>query len=210
MLHRRHRVHTPGLLDRLRRRLGSEQLLLRPAEELPLVTIAFPRGEKHGALELKAALEETWRTIPVEVRQHYQDVLREMPPMVVVDLRRRNLCGCLGHFHRPGTESALARRLRSLSGIEVGELDLAWEAIRDWQPAPLAQTAASELAGPGAEEELTLFRFRVALLDVFLHELHHMASPDTAEGEIRGHSGLFYERALSAFVRQHYGVEYGL
>ncbi len=183
---------------------------MRPAAELPLVTIAFLRVEQEGALELKAAIEETWRTIPIEVREHYRDVLTRIPPMVVVDLRRRNVCGCLGHHHPRGTESGLARRLRSLSGVQVGELDLAWEAIRDWQPAPLAQTAAREIAGPEAEEELALFRYRVALLDVFLHELHHMASPDTGEGEVRNHSGQFYERALSAFVRGHYGVEYGL
>src|SRR5437899_10245868 len=110
MRHRKHRVHSPGLLERLWRRLGSEQWLVRPAEELPLVTIACPRVERQGALDLKAALEETWRTIPVEVRRQYREVLEKMPPMIVVELRRRNVCGCLGHFHRRGTESGLARR----------------------------------------------------------------------------------------------------
>lgn len=211
MLHRPHRVHSPGVLYGLWRSLrGGEQVLARPAEELPLVTIACARGEREGALELKAALEETWRTIPEAVRRHYAPVLRLMPPMMVVLLRRRNPCGCLGHHHRRGTESRLARRLRSLSGVEVGELDLAYEAIREWQPAPLAHTAAAEVAGPGAAEELALFRFRLALLDVFLHELHHLAAPQADEAEIRRHSAQFYEAALAAFTRQHYGLEYGL
>ena len=208
---RPHPVHSPGLLYRLWRALrGREQLLVRPAEELPLVTIACARGERGGAAELRAALEETWRTLPEGVRQQYAEVLGRMPPMMVVELRRRNPCTCLGHHHPRGTESRLARRLRSLSGVEVGELDLAWEAIQEWQPAPLAHTAAAEVAGPEAAEELAQFRFRLALLDVFLHELHHLAEPETEEAEIRRQSGQFYDAALGSFVRQHYGVEYGL
>lgn len=204
-------VHSPGLLHRLWRLLrGSEQLLVRPAEELPLVTIACLREEHQGALELKAALEETWPTIPLETRNRYAEVLGRMPPMIVVELRRRNLCGCLGHFHRRGTESRVARRLRVLSGVEVGELDLAYEAIREWQPAPLAHTAITEAVGPDAAEDLDFFRFRLALLDVFLHELHHLADPEAGEKEIRSHSGSFYEAALGAFVKNRYGVEYGL
>ncbi len=211
MLHRSHRVHSPGLLQRLWRTLrGTEQVLVRPSEELPLVTLAFAAGESEGAGELRAALEETWRTIPAAVKQHYAEVLRRMPPLVVVLLRRRNPCGCLGHHHRRGTESRLARRLRSLSGVEVGELDLAYEAIREWQPAPLAHTAAMEGAGPEATEELALFRYRLALLDVFLHELHHLAAPEADEASIRSHSAAFYETALAAFIKEHYGLEYGL
>jgi hypothetical protein len=189
---------------------GREQVLVRPAPELPLVTIAFPRGQHAAALELKAALEETWLTIPAVLRARYAPVLGKMPPMVVVDLRSRNTCRCLGHFHPAGTESRLTRRLRALSGVDACEMDLAFDAIRDWQPAPLAFTAASHAAGAERGAEFELFRLRLALLDVFLHELHHRASPEAEEKEVRGHSGDFYSAALDDFVQDHFGVAYGL
>src|ERR1035438_3601538 len=111
MRRRIHRAPPPGLLRLLWETLrGREQILVRPAPELPLVTIAFPRGERDGAMELKAALAETWLTIPAELRARYAPVLGKMPPMVVVDLRSRNTCRCLGHFHPPGTESRSEER----------------------------------------------------------------------------------------------------
>ncbi len=211
MRRRSHHVHPQGLLRFLWESLrGTEQILVRPSPELPLVTIAFPRGERQGALELKGALEETWLTIPQTLRAHYAPVLSKMPPMVVVDLRSRNGCRCLGHFHPPGTESRVTRRLRALSGVDACEMDLAFAAIRDWQPAPLAYTAAREAAGPDRAAEFEMFRLRLALLDVFLHELHHRAAPEAEEKEVRGHSGEFYTAALNEFVQHHYGVEYGL
>jgi hypothetical protein len=204
-------VHSPGLLYRFFRTLrGSETTLVRPAEPFPLVTIACLKDDQEGALELKAALEETWLTLPAELKEQYLPVLRRMPPMIVVEVRRRNPCTCLGHCHPAGTESRLARHIRDLSGVQVGELDLATEAIREWQPAPLAGLAASAAAGPEAEEELQLFRYRLALLDVLLHELHHLAAPDAREAEVRGQSGQFYEQALDAFMRQRFGSSYGL
>lgn len=211
MRRRPHRVHSPGLLYRLYRILrGSETMLVRPAEPFPLVTIACLKQDEECAQDLKAALEETWLTLPAELKEQYLPVLRRMPPMMVVEVRRRNPCTCLGHFHPRGTESRLARQLRGISGVEVGELDLAAESIREWQPAPLAGLAASAAAGAEAEEELQLFRYRLALLDVLLHELHHLAAPDAREAEVRGQSGQFYEQALDAFMRQRFGSSYGL
>ena len=189
---------------------GTAEILVRPASGLPPVMIAYPRGEQEGALELKAALSETWLTIPVELRARYTSVLERMPAMVVVEMRRRNPCGCLGHFHPAGTESELTWRLRKSSGVDACEIDLAFEAIRAWQPAPLAYTAASEAAGADGMAEFDLFRLRLALLDVFLHELHHRAAPDAQEEEVRGHSGNFYRAALDVFTKDHFGVEYGL
>ncbi len=189
---------------------GHEQILVRPSPELPLVTITFPRGERTGAMELKAALSETWLTIPAELRARYTPVLGKMPPMVVVELRARNTCRCLGHFHPPGTESRVTRRLRAMSGVDACEMDLAFVSIKEWQPAPLAYNAAAAAAGTDRGEEFELFRLRLALLDVFLHELHHRASPEAAEAEVRGHSGEFYSAALGAFTQNHLGVSYGL
>ncbi len=211
MRRRGRHLHYPGLLHQLYKLIrGSETMLVRPAEPFPLVTISCLQADMEWAREVKAALEETWLTLPAELRAHYEAVLRRMPPMIVIEVRRRNACTCLGHCHPRGTESRLARHLRDLSGVQVGELDLAAEAIREWQPAPLAGMAASAAAGPDAAEEFQLFRFRLALLDVLLHELHHLAAPDAREVEVRGQSGKFYEEGLDAFMRQRFGSSYGL
>ena len=189
---------------------GAEEIVVHPPAEFPPVTITFPRGEQQGAFELRDALMETWITIPGELRADYAGVLKVLPPMVVVEMRRRNPCGCLGHFHPAGTESELTTRIRKSSGVEACEVDLAFESIRAWQPAPIAYTAAAVSAGIDGQIEFELFHTRLALLDVFLHELHHSASPDAQEAEVRGASGSFYRAALDVFMKDHFGSNYGL
>jgi len=205
------RGHSPGILWRLYITLrGSEQVLVRPAPELPLVLIAHSRRERAPAAELRGALEETWLTIPAEIRRHYDAVLKQVPPIVVVILRRRNPCGCLGHHHHPGTETRIARKLRALGGVPVGELDLAFQAIREWQPLPLSDLAIEPAVGAADREELEVFRYRLGLLDVFLHELHHYAAPQEPEHAVREHSQRFYSSVFDAFVQARFGVRYGL
>ena len=53
----------------------------------------------------------------------YSEVLAQTPSFVVVELRRKNVCTCLGHHHPRGTESRLTHRLHGLSGVRTGELD---------------------------------------------------------------------------------------
>lgn len=206
-----HRVHSPGILWRLYLALrGTEQVLVRPAPELPLVVIAHSRRERAPAADFRGALEETWLTIPAGLRETYGAVLSKAPPMVVVLLRRKNPCGCLGHHHPAGTESRVARRLRALSGVRVGELDLAFQGIRDWQPLPLSDLAAEPSIPQADRGELDVFRHRLALLDVFLHELHHYAIPDDAEQVVRARSQRFYADVLDWFTQARFGVRYGL
>ncbi len=205
------RVHTPGLLWRLYVTLrGSEQVLVRPAPELPLVLIAYSRRERAPAAELRGALEETWLTIPAPIRRQYEPVLRKVPPMVVILLRRKSPCGCLGHHHPPGTESRIARKLGALSGVPVAELDLAFQGIREWQPLPLSDLAIGPVVREADREELEVFRYRLGLLDVFLHELHHYAMPHDPEQAVRAHSLRFYTEVLDAFMQARFGVPYGL
>ncbi|MBI4463364.1 MAG: hypothetical protein HY647_01555 [Acidobacteria bacterium] len=180
---------------------------MRPAAELPLVLISYARADWEGAERLRAALEETWLTLPEFFRQQYTAILKSAPPLVVVLLRRRNICACLGHHHPPGTESRLTRRLRSLSGVRTGELDLAYEAIRNWEPLPLSHLA---LPPEADTEEMTSFQWQLALLSIFLHEVHHLVSPQEAEAVVRQRSQKFYTDTLAHFVTQHFGVEYGL
>ena len=201
--------HSTSLLRRLYLQLrGNEQILVRPAAaELPLVLIAYAKGDRSGMQHLKESLEETWLTLPERFRSRYQEILPETPPVVVVLLRRRNLCACLGHHHPPGTESRITRRLRGLSGVRTGELDLAFEAIREWEPQPLSHLA---LPPEAHTEEFRAFQWRLALLAVFLHELHHLVRPDAPEFGVRTQSQKFYADTLSHYVAEQFGVEYGL
>lgn len=204
----RSRVHSLGLLWRFYQWLrGTEQILVRPAAELPLVLISYGRGDHEGMERLRESLEETWLTLPYAFRQRYGAILQQTPPLVIVELRRRNICSCLGHHHPPGTESRLTRRLRSMSGVRTGEVDLAFESIREWQPLPLSHLALPTAADT---EEVASFRVQLAILSVLLHELHHLVSPEETERAVRHQSQQFYSDALSHFVSEHCGVEYGL
>src|SRR6266436_2580098 len=94
-IHGPNRAHSPGLLWRFYRWLrGTEQILVRPATELPLVLISFARGDQEGALLLQQTLGETWVTLPAFFRQRYSAILGAAPPLIIVILRRRNICSC--------------------------------------------------------------------------------------------------------------------
>ena len=207
---RRHlTIHPRGilweLLDWMR---GREQLLVRASEDLPLVVISYPRGKLGLAEALRSAICLTYRTISPETRERYAPVIARLPSLVVAILRPRNACTCLGHHHPPGTEGRIARRLRSDTGLRVGEIDLAVEAIREWEPLPLAALAARP---PGDHHpELSEFRFRAALLAVFLHELEHLAFPERDEQEVRQRSTDFYAASLRQFFSQELGLNYGI
>ena len=206
--HARNRAHSPGLLRRFYLWLrGAEQVLVRPAADLPLVLISYAAGDQDGVEPFKDSLEETWLTLPETFRSRYRPILEKTPPLIVVLLRRHNICSCLGHHHPPETESRLTRRLRKMSGIRTGELDLAFDAIRQWEPLPLSRLA---LPPEAASDEMARFQWQLALLSVFLHELHHLVRSRDPEPVVRERSQSFYVDALSHFVAEQFGVEYGL
>lgn len=186
---------------------GSEQILVRPAADLPLVLISYARGDREGMGRFRQCVEETWLTLPERYRSRYREVLEQTPPFVVVLLRRKNICACLGHHHPPGTESRLTRRLRGMSGVRTGELDLAYEAIREWEPQPLSHLA---LPIDPDHAELRDFQWHLAMLTVFLHELHHLVAPQESEFAVRSRSQKFYDDLLAHFIAERFGVEYGL
>ena len=207
-MHGHRRIYPQGLLLQMYRRLrGTEQMLVRPASELPLVLISYAQSDYAGMEHLKESIEETWMTLPQGFRNRYAEVLAQVPALVVVLLRRRNLCACLGHHHPSGSESRLTRRLRGMSGVATGEIDLAYEAIREWEPQPLSFPA---LSSPADTAEFLSFQWQLALLAVFLHELHHLVAPAEPEVTVRGQSQKFYEDALSHFVSSRFGVKHGL
>ena len=170
--------------------------------------MAYASGDREGVERFQESLGERWLTVPHTFRRRYDDVLHQTPPLVVVHMRRRNLCTCLGHHHPEGTEGRLTRRLRNLSGVRTGEIDLAYEAIRDWEPLPLSHLALPAHANDHPEMGIT--QWQLALLSVFLHELHHLVHPQETEHTVRERSQTFYVDTLTHFVSERFGVEYGL
>ena len=184
---------------------GREQLLVRPGQGFPLLLITYPRGKQWVAQLLETAYAHTLPALPPELTTPYAERFRTLPALVVVLLRPRNPCGCLGHFHPPGTESRLTRRLSGDLGHPVAEIDLAYEGIRAWDPMPISSLAASHMGGALAE-----LRFEAAILAVLLHELHHLAAPEEPEREIRPLSNNFYAGVVQEFVKRESGREYGM
>lgn len=172
---------------------------------MPLLLLVYPRGAGAAASELEGAYARGLPASGAEARELYRELWGALPAIIVVQLRERNPCGCLGHHHPPGTESRVARRLALELGHPVAELDLAYESIRAWRPEPLASLAADDPAG-----RLDALRFRAALLAVLLHEMEHLAFPERSEQEIHSRSRDFYRRAMSELVGRELGKDYGI
>ena len=167
------RPGSSGLLAGFAERIvGKGEALIAAGDSLPLVVASYPRGRSWFAASLGDVLRFTFPSLPAALRSAYADVLAKLPPVVVADLRRRNVCTCLGHHHPQSAHSLLARRIAADTGGGIGEIDLAVEAIRAWNPLPLAGLAAA------CNEDVARLsedvRFRAALLSVFLHELEHV------------------------------------
>ncbi len=193
------------LIDRM---VGQGQMLIRCGENLPLVLAIYPRGHDSFGAALKSALRFRLPTLPDSVLGPYREALADAPSLVVADLRAYNSCACLGHHHPAGSQSEVAARLAQDTLGSVGEIDLAIEAIRGWEPRPISSLAAAE-SSPD-EADLRDVRFQTALLTVFLHELDHLTHPTRDESTVRGESDAFYAAALGCTLEDRYGVSFGL
>jgi hypothetical protein len=199
-------VHLPTAWQRLMERLrGRDQRLVRPGEGYPLFLLSFGKGHSDAIDEIETIFAHRLPSLPHRILEPYVDTIANLPAMVVVILRPRNPCGCLGHYHPRGTESRLCRRISADLANPVGELDLAYQAIRGWEPHPI-----SALATGGLDGRLVELRFEAALLAVFLHELQHVAFPDRGERDIRGASNNLYMEIMQELVSQEGGTTYGL
>jgi hypothetical protein len=171
-----------------------EQTLVRGPSDWPLLLLSYPTKHRRMGEELQDAWLHTLPALRTPIAEAYRRMLKQLPAVVVVILRPYNPCTCLGHHHPPGTESRLAKRLAGDMGSEVGEIDLAWEAIRNWRPQPLSSLAAGD-----AFEAL---HFRAALLGVMLHELEHLAFPDHNERTVRRTSDDFYSAVMDELLSE--------
>ncbi len=174
-------------------RLGDDQR--------PLLVVAFQSPDRSRVEVLNRALTEDWIKVPSVCREAYGEILLRAPRLIVIQLRRSNVCGCLGHRHVALQEKPFAFPHDALGGESCGEMDVAYERIRSWQALPLSDTALDAKFLEGSRlTEFHATQFRLRLLSVVLHEIHHLVFPREPENRVRERSLNFYREALARYV----------
>jgi len=167
----------------------------------PLVVIAHYFRDAAKARQIALAAEHDWLAVPERCREVYDAVLLKAPELVLVQLRKKNVCGCLGHRHMVVKEPPFAEPHEAFGGASVGEMDIAYERVRDWQPLPLTDTALDTKFLVGSRlDEFHARQFRLRVLSLLLHETNHLASPGEPEASVRERSLGFYRDALAFYV----------
>jgi len=167
----------------------------------PLVILAHARRDAARAHEMARAIEQNWTAVPDRCRETYAGILDLAPGMVIVQLRRRNVCTCLGHRHMGVNEEPFAQPHEAFGGASVGELDLAYERVAAWQALPLSDLAFDTRFLEGSrQKEFHAEQLRLKLLSVLLHEINHLVFPQDPEASIRERSLGFYREALASYV----------
>jgi hypothetical protein len=176
-----------------------------PDHPEPLVVIAHHSyggfGDARAARQVALAVEQDWLAAPSHCREAFNEILLAAPGLVVVQLRRSNLCGCLGHRHVIVKEGPFAESHEALQAVSVGELDIAYQRVETWQALPLSDTALDVKFLEGTRQvEFRAKQFRLKLLSILLHEINHLVSSQEAEGSVRKRSLSFYHDALAYYV----------
>ena len=167
------------------------------------VVIAHYRRDSAPAQCLSTALETDWVGVAASYRTDYENILSCAPGMVVVDLRRTNRCGCLGHRHPVVREAPFREPHESLGVQVVGEIDIAWRRVEAWPALPLEETALHARFFEGSRlDDFLSHQFRLRLLSIFLHETNHLAFPHEPEESVRNRSLTFYRNALRSYVEE--------
>jgi hypothetical protein len=167
----------------------------------PLFVVAHRRRDTRAARRLALAVEQDWMSVPDRCRGAYEETLSQAPGLIVVQMRRENACGCLGHRHPVVKEAPFAESHDALGGVGVGEMDIAYKPVETWQALPLSDIAMDVKFSEGSRlEEFHKFQFRLKLLSILLHETHHLVSPQEEENDIRRRSLAFYHDALADYV----------
>jgi hypothetical protein len=167
----------------------------------PLYVIAYSvRDDAHSG-EMARALEHDWIEAPAHTREKYDEILFRAPQLVVIQLDRTNVCGCLGHRHVSVREAPFAMPHDAFGSEHAGEMDIAFERVRDWQALPLSDTALDAKFLHGSRlNDFHAKQFRLRLLSIVLHETNHLVSPDEPETSVRERSLNFYRDALAHYT----------
>ncbi len=180
------------------RRYSTARFLDR---SVPLVIIAHSLRDGAMARHLAFVVEQDWMGVPAACRDPYDEILYKAPGLVVVQLRRRNICGCLGHRHVVVKEPPFAEHHEAFGGAGVGEIDIAYERVEKWQALPLSDTALDTRFLEGSRlQEFRALQFRLRLLSVVLHETNHLVFPYEPESSVRERSLAFYHDALASYA----------
>ena len=167
----------------------------------PLLIIGHSFRDAAMARQVALVVEQDWAGVPPQCRASYDEVLFKAPGLIVIQLRRTNICGCLGHRHLFVREAPFSEPHDAFGGAQVGEMDIAFERIETWQALPLSDTALDAKFREGSRlEEFRAQQFRLRLLSVLLHETHHLVSPHEPESSVREQSIAFYREALASYV----------
>ncbi len=174
----------------------------RDAPEARLaIVIAHQRADAAQARRMAVAIEQDWPAVPRSCQEAYEAVLASSPGLIVLDLRRQNRCGCLGHRHPVVREGPFTVAHDAFGGGTVGEIDIAWQRVEAWPALPLEETALDARFFEGSRlDEFHERQLRLRLLSVFLHETNHLVNPHEPEESVRGRSVSFYREALSHYV----------
>jgi hypothetical protein len=172
-----------------------------PDRPKPLVVVAHGRRDSLKALEMVRAVERDWAEAPLECREAYEAVLANSPKVVIIQFRRTNICGCLGHRHVIVKEPPFADPHDALGGDPAGELDIAYQRVERWVALPLTDFALDTQFVAGSRlQEFQAKRLRLQLLSILLHEINHMVRSQEPETSIRERSLAFYRDALAHYV----------
>jgi ectoine hydroxylase-related dioxygenase (phytanoyl-CoA dioxygenase family) len=172
-----------------------------PDRPKPLVVVAYSHRDAEKALEMVRAVERDWAEAPLHSRDEYEEILNNSPKLVIVQFRRTNICGCLGHRHVIVKERPFAEPHDALGGDPAGELDIAYQRVETWLALPLMDIALDTQFVAGSRlREFQAERLRLQFLSILLHEINHMVHSQEPEAPIRERSLAFYRDALAQYV----------
>jgi hypothetical protein len=172
-----------------------------PDWPLPVIVIAHRGHHTARADQVARAIEHDWAETPPHCRDAYQEILKHAPGLIVVQLRRKNVCGCLGHRHVVVKEAPFAENHDAFNDAAVGEMDIAFDRVESWLAQPIMDTALDTQFIAGSRlKEFHDQQLRFRLLSILLHETHHMVAPQAPEDVVRERSLTFYREALANYV----------
>jgi hypothetical protein len=169
----------------------------------PLIVIAHSFRDAAMARLMALVIERDWTSVPQPCREAYDEILFKAPELIIVQFRRKNLCRCLGHRHPVVREAPFAEHHEAFGGARVGEMDIAWRTVREWQGLPLSDLALDTKFREGSRlEEFRATQCRLRLLSVLLHETNHLAASNEPEAAVLARSLGFYKDSLAAYVEE--------
>ena len=172
-----------------------------PDRTRPTIVIAHRFGDKARAEQVARAIELDWAETPPHCREAYEEILQHAPGLVVVQLRRKNVCGCLGHRHVIVKEAPFSEPHDAFGDSAVGEMDIAFDRVESWLAMPLMDTALdTQFIAGSRRKDFHNQQLRFRLLSILLHETHHMVAPKAPENVVRERSLTFYRDALANYV----------